>query len=164
MNAAMLPKLGDSLEFLRVLWAVDHAMQCCSRRMEATLGITSPQRLVLHIVGRFPGLPTGHLAALLHVHPGTLTGILKRLERQALVRRRSDPRDRRRSLLSLTDKGRLLDLETEGIVESAVQRTLERARPESIRAARDVLESLVTLLSDESGAATRRGRSRSSAA
>ena len=37
----------------------------------------------------------------MHVHPSTLTGILKRLERQGLVERRADPRDGRRALFGV---------------------------------------------------------------
>src|SRR5438132_8459125 len=37
-------------------------------------------RLVMRIVGRFPGIAAGRVAQILHVHPSTLTGILKRSE------------------------------------------------------------------------------------
>jgi DNA-binding MarR family transcriptional regulator len=142
-----LPALGEVLDFLRLIWAVDHALQRSSKRMEATMGVTGPQRLVIRIVGRFPGIPAGHLARLLHVHPGTLTGIVKRLERQGLIRRRSDPRDGRRALLGLTDKGRSFEVEAEGTVEAAIQRTLESTAPEKVQATREVLESIATILS-----------------
>jgi MarR family transcriptional regulator, organic hydroperoxide resistance regulator len=86
-----LPPLGEVLDFMRLIWQMDHAAQRTSKRMEATLGVTSPQRLVIRIVGRFPGIPAGYLARLLHIHPSTLTGVLGRIERQGLLRRRSDP-------------------------------------------------------------------------
>lgn len=152
-----LPALGGLLDFMRLIWAVDHGLQRVSKRMETTLGVTGPQRFVIRIVGRFPGIPAGHLAGLLHVHPSTLTGILKRLERRGLVRRRSDARDGRRSLLGLTDRGRLFDVETEGTVEAAIQQTLDRTPAEKIQAARDVLVSIAeglssgTLLEPNSG-------------
>jgi DNA-binding MarR family transcriptional regulator len=142
-----LPALGDVLEFLRVVWSVDHALQRSSKRAEASTGVTGPQRLVIRIVGRFPGMSAGHLATLLHVHPGTLTGILKRLERQGFLRRRPDPRDGRRSLVGLTEKGRLFDLEADGAIEEAIQRVLQSTPPEKMQAAREVLESVVTSLS-----------------
>jgi MarR family transcriptional regulator, organic hydroperoxide resistance regulator len=145
-----LPALGDVLDFLRLIWAVDHGLQRASRQMEMTRGITSPQRLVIRIVAKFPGIPAGHLARLLHIHPGTLTGIVQRLERQRVLRRRPDPRDGRRSLLGLTDKGLSLELETEGLVEAAVRRVMERTPPEKLQAAREVLESLAMCLATPS--------------
>lgn len=141
-----LPPLADALDFLRLIWAVDHAWQRWSKHSETTTGITATQRLVLRIIGRFPGLPSGRLAERLDVHPGTLTGIVKRLERQGLVRRRSDPRDGRRTLLGLTDKGHACAVETEGRVEAEIRRTLEGIAPEKLEAAREVLESLAAAL------------------
>jgi len=144
---SQIPELGETLDFLRLIWAVDHGLHRVSKRTEAELGVTGPQRLVLRIVGRFPGIPAGHLAKLLHLHPSTLTGVLQRLEQQSLLRRRADPRDARRSLLGLTDKGRRLDANTQGAEEAAIQTVLRRASPEKLKAAREVLESISAILS-----------------
>src|SRR5216110_3297181 len=118
------PPLGAVLDFMRLLWAVDHALQSASKRMEASFGITGPQRLVVRIVGRFPGIAAGRVAEILHVHPSTLTGILKRLEARGVLQRRSDPRDARRALFGLTAKGRKLDTVRTGAVELAVRRVI----------------------------------------
>lgn len=140
--AARGPALGEVLDFLRLMWAVDHALSRTSRAMEVALGVTAQQRLVIRIIGRFPGIPAGHVARLLHIHPGTLTGILRRVERRGLVSRRSDPHDGRRTLLGLTEKGRLLDVETAGTVEAAVQRALESTSAERIEGARELLRAI----------------------
>lgn len=136
------PELGEALDFLRLIWAVDHGLHRASKRTETELGVTGPQRLVLRIVGRFPGIPAGHLARLLHVHPSTLTGVLQRLEQHGLLRRRADPRDARRSLMGLTDKGRRLDAQAEDTEEAAIRAVLKRTPPEKLKAAREVLESI----------------------
>ncbi|MBI4512149.1 MAG: MarR family transcriptional regulator [Deltaproteobacteria bacterium] len=142
------PPLGDVLDFMRLTWAVDHALQRASKRMEAILGVTGPQRFVIRIVGRFPGITAGHLASLLCVHPSTLTSLIRRLERQGLVRRRSDPRDLRRSLLGLTEKGRVVDAETVGTIELAVERVIRAAPREKLEASRDILAALASALDD----------------
>lgn len=146
IERAPAPSLGEVLDFMRIIWRIDHALQTTSKRTEATIGVTAPQRLVLRIVGRFPGMPAGHLAELLHVHPSTLTGVLKRLERQGLLRRRADFRDRRRALLSLTEKGRAFDVEAEGTVEAAIQDALERSPREKVQSAREVLVTIAERL------------------
>jgi DNA-binding MarR family transcriptional regulator len=140
------PRLGAVLDFLRLIWHVDHALQRRSKRMEADLGVTGPQRLVIRIVGRFPGIAAGHLARMLHVHPSTLTGVIKRLERQRLLRKRVDPRDGRRVLLSLTEEGRSLDTAAAETVEAAVAHVLARVSPQKIAAAREVLVEMATSL------------------
>src|SRR5262249_46223622 len=102
-------ELGSVLEFMRVLWAVDHGLEAASKRMEARLGVTGPQRLVLRILGRYPSASAGRLAEILHLHPSTLTGILKRLETRGLITRRVDPADGRRALFDLTARGLKVD-------------------------------------------------------
>ena len=133
--------LGAVLDFMRLLWSVDHALQSSSKRMESTYGITGPQRLVVHIVGRFPGIAAGRVAEILRVHPSTLTGILKRLEARGMLQRKSDPRDARRALFGLTSKGRKLDTPRTGTVEQAVRRVLAKD-PEKVAAAQEVLAGL----------------------
>jgi DNA-binding MarR family transcriptional regulator len=135
---SMLP-VGDAIDFLRLIWAVDHALQRRSKSMAATLGITGPQRLVIRIIGRFPSIHARQLAAILHLHPSSLTAILKRLERRDLVRRWPDERDRRRWLLGLTRQGRALNRETPGTIEAAVQRLLKTTARHDLDVTRVVL-------------------------
>jgi DNA-binding MarR family transcriptional regulator len=135
-------ELGQAFEFLRALWAVDHQLQSASKRLEASSGVTGPQRLVIRLVGRYPGACAGEISALLHLHPSTLTGILKRLERAGLVERRPDPADGRRVQLLLTARGRTIDAVRGGTVEAGVRRALSRLSPRAIASAREVLEAL----------------------
>lgn len=141
LEDAKEPPLGAVLDFMRLLWALDHALQSASKRMESTFGMTGPQRLVVRIVGRFPGIAAGRLAEILHVHPSTLTGVLKRLEARGILQRRPDPRDARRALFMLTAKGRKHDTVRTGTVEQAVRRALAKD-PEKITAAQEILASL----------------------
>jgi DNA-binding MarR family transcriptional regulator len=148
-------ELGDVLEFMRRLWAVDHALQTRSKQMQGALGVTGPQRLVIRILGRFPGIPAGELARILHMHPSTLTGILERLQRHGAIRRRPDPLDRRRSLLGLTARGRELDARTSGTVEAAVRSVFSRLPRRKIQVTGEVLAALAHALQpvpDEPGA------------
>jgi len=135
------PPLGAVLDFMRLLWAVDHALQSASKRMESAFGMTGPQRLAVRIVGRFPGISAGRVAEILHVHPSTLTGVLKRLEARGILQRKPDPRDARRALFMLTNKGRKLDTIKTGTVEQAVRRVLLKD-PLKVGAAQEVLASL----------------------
>lgn len=143
------PPLGDALEFMRLLWAVDHGLQRLSKRMETTLGVTSPQRLVMRILVRFPSITAGQLAAILYIHPSTLTGILKRLEKQGFVNRRTSPHDHRRVLLGLTARGKQkLELDNEGTVENAVRTALTELPDAKLRSAADVLSKLASVLDE----------------
>jgi DNA-binding MarR family transcriptional regulator len=131
---------------MRLIWALDHALQKTSKGMKSALGVTGPQRLALRLIARFPGIPPGDLAQLLHVDPGTLTGILKRLERQGVIRRRPDPRDGRRALLGITEKGHRVDAAAAGTVEAAVQHVIADCLPIKLNHAREVLKALTASL------------------
>jgi MarR family transcriptional regulator, organic hydroperoxide resistance regulator len=146
LGAPSIPELGSVMDFMRVIWALDHALLSRSKRMEKTLGVTGPQRIIIRILGRFPGMQVGQLAQILHLAPGTLSGILKRLQRCGLITRRSDSRDHRRAELGLTAKGRALDVEATGTVETAVRTVLEGLPSSKIKNTVEVLRKLTESL------------------
>ena len=114
--------------------------------MAASLGLTGPQRLVVRILGRFPAISAGQLAHALHLHPSTLTGIVRRLEGRGWLTRRPDPRDGRRALLGLSAAGRRSDVETVGTIEAVMKAALGTLPPAKVRAARAVLRALAAEL------------------
>lgn len=139
-------RLGDTLELMRLVWAIDQGLQKTSKRMEAAIGMTGPQRLVIRLLGRFPGLAMGQLAELMLVHPSTVTGVVKRLQRRGLVERRVDRADRRRAFLYLTPKGSDWRVDKGGTVETAVRRVLASTPAVKVRHAREVLTALAAAL------------------
>ncbi|MFZ5469380.1 MAG: MarR family winged helix-turn-helix transcriptional regulator [Myxococcota bacterium] len=142
-------RLGEVLDFMRLLWAMDHGLHSVSKRMRSALGVTGPQRLAIRIIGRFPGVSAGQIASVLHMHPSTLTGILKRLERGGVVRRRLDPADGRRALFTLTARGKSLDELRAGTVEQAVRRVLQRTPRARLLAAQEVLAAIAQELDSQ---------------
>lgn len=135
-------QLGKVLGFMRLLWAVDHGLHSRSKRMGSRLGVTGPQRLVLRILGRYPGVSAGGLATILKVHPSTLTGVLRRLEGRGLIHRQEDAADRRRTLLRLTLAGERLDAQRIGTVEAAVRRALLKLPAAELAAAERALAAV----------------------
>lgn len=141
--------LGPTLEFMRTLWALDHALQRRSKRMISSLGVTGPQRLALRIIDRIPGASAGEVASVLKIHPSTLTGIMQRLRRRGLITRRRVAGDERRVCLDLTERGRTLIRAVEGSVEAAVSRVLRRIKRPQLTAAEGLLTALVLELEGE---------------
>jgi DNA-binding MarR family transcriptional regulator len=137
--------LGGALDFMRLLWGLDHSLQSVSKRMVKVLGVTGPQRLVIRVVGRFPGISAGEISDILCLHPSTLTGILQRLQRRGLVSRRRDPEDARRSRFTLSARGKALDAQQNGTVEAAVMRALDRIPNQKLAAGAEV----ISILADE---------------
>ena len=133
---------GRTLQFMQRLWDLVHALDVRSKRMSTNLGVTGPQRLVIRILGRSPDSTATDIAVAIGLHPSTLTGILRRLELQGVVQRETDARDRRRARFRLTAKGRRLDRDRKGTVESAVRRALARSRKGNILVTMNVLAEL----------------------
>src|ERR1700681_1508093 len=131
--------LDPGLDFLRLLWSIEDGLQRMSKRMESELGITGPQRLVLRIVGQFPGLSAGALAHIVRLHPSTITGILQRLVARGLLDRERPPRDNRRARLRLRARAFAYTRSSAGTVEKAVTQALKRVGASDVRAARRVL-------------------------
>lgn len=127
---------------MRLLWSVDHGLQRRSKRMESELGVTGMQRVVIRLIGRHPEIAAGRLAELVHVHPSTLTGVLRRLVDRGFIKRARDPDDARRSSFVLLPPGETIDSTQAGTVEAAVRRALARLSPEAIDAARSVLAAV----------------------
>ena len=73
--------LDPILEFLRALWLVEQGLQRASKRMDATLGITGPQRLVLRVLRAHPGLTAASASRIRSVKQSrVLPGVVSPLE------------------------------------------------------------------------------------
>ncbi len=137
---------GRTLDFMRAMWTLDHALNRVSKQMASRLGVTAPQRLVVRMLGERPDATPGALAAILHLHPSTLTGVLQRLERDRLIRRSVEAGDRRRSHLVLTARGVEVNTATSGTVEDAIAQTLTRVSAEEAEVTIRVLTELAATL------------------
>jgi DNA-binding MarR family transcriptional regulator len=86
---------------------------------------------------------------LLHLDPGTITGIVKRLEQAGLVARERNAGDTRLMHLTLTAKGRTLNRRRRGTVEAAVCRVLADSSQDEVGATARVLKRLAAELEAE---------------
>lgn len=88
------------------------------------MGLTFPQYLVmLELFGEAPRT-VGDIGNVLGMDTGTITPVLKRMEKAGLVTRRRDLADERRVLIDLTDAGAALRVEAlavSGQIQSACQ-------------------------------------------
>ncbi|MES1183955.1 MAG: MarR family transcriptional regulator [Myxococcales bacterium] len=138
--------LGETLSFMQLVWAVTHGLESASKRMHAELGVTGPQRLVLRIVGHHGRISAGTLADVLHIHPSSLTGMLRRLEQAELIRRENDPFDRRRTLIELTRRGIRLNEERRGTIEASIASALSKLPKDKLAGAKAVLKAIAASL------------------
>jgi DNA-binding MarR family transcriptional regulator len=143
MDPDSVPKpTGETLVFMQCMFQLVHSLDVRSKRMMQTLGVTGPQRLVIRHIGQRAGRTASELAAILGMHPSTLTGILARLETRGSIARERDEQDRRVSRFRLTALGKKIDRERRGTVEAAVRRALARAERGSVEQSVGIFQML----------------------
>ena len=142
--------LDPVLDFMRLLWDIEHGLQSTSKRMRSTLGITGPQRLVLRVVSQFPGMSAAEAAHVVRLHPSTLTGVIQRLVDKGLLVRDRDPQDTRRMRLRVVRGAGRYTRRSTGTVEAAVKAALESMPATHITHARAVLAAVASALADVS--------------
>jgi DNA-binding MarR family transcriptional regulator len=69
------------------------------------LGLTYTQYITLLVLWEFPSLPVKDLGKSLQLDTGTLTPVLKKLEKKGLVTRTRSTQDERSVLIELTSRG-----------------------------------------------------------
>jgi DNA-binding MarR family transcriptional regulator len=93
---------------LVALRRIMRAIDLHSRQLVQQLGVTGPQLVVLQELARSGAVPIGSLAKAVNLSHATVTGIVTRLEKRRLVKRRDDEQDKRRVLVEVTGEGMTL--------------------------------------------------------
>jgi DNA-binding MarR family transcriptional regulator len=129
------------------------ALRVGSHTVERELGITGAQLFVLRELAAGPGMSLRRLSERTLTDPSSVSVVVARLVAQQLVSRSSDPTDARRSVLSLTERGRALLTRAPEPVQArliAAMRALPRTR---LRQLGVVLGELVLAIGAAEGAA-----------
>lgn len=97
---------GDrELAIIEALRRILRAVDLHSRKLFQEHGLTAPQLAALREIHRVGPLSAGEVARRIHLSPGTVTGILTRLEERGLVCRARSAADQRRTEIRLTASG-----------------------------------------------------------
>lgn len=87
--------------------ATAQALQKAAHRVFRPHGLTAVQFNVLNVLARQPdGMRASDLARALIVDPSNVTGLLKRMKQQGLLKEVENPRDRRQHVVTLNARGR----------------------------------------------------------
>ncbi|HEY2223503.1 MarR family transcriptional regulator [Actinomycetospora sp.] len=131
------------------LHSASRAMTACYRQGLDELGLTYSQYAVMLILWQQDAVSMGSLCEQLHLDSGTLSPLLKRLEKQGRVTRRRRPEDERTLEIACTEQGRELQ-----DMARSVQRDVERATGMNggeLAALREQLNELAGRLRDATG-------------
>ena len=112
------------------------------------LGLTYPQYLVLMILWEEDGLPVNDIAKKLILNTNTITPLLKRMEKEGIIRRKRSGEDERKVMVQLTEKGRALQDEAARIPEQLASRLAEgELKIDDLVRLKEMLDSMIRSLS-----------------
>ena len=121
-------KLSNQLCF--PLYAAARKVTALYTPFLSELNLTYTQYLVLLVLWEQDGIPVSEICRRLHLDNGTVSPLLKKLEKEGLLEKSRSPEDERVVLITLTDTGRALQeraKEIPGKVGSCVRLTPGKA-------------------------------------
>lgn len=114
-DAALQPAADDAYAALRLDHQLCFPLYAASRKIIniytpilKPLGITYTQYITFMALWENDCVPVGDLCARLHLDNGTLTPLLKKMEKEGYITRRRDSGDERKVRICLTDAGRAM--------------------------------------------------------
>jgi DNA-binding MarR family transcriptional regulator len=107
MTAPENPLLLDN-QLCFALYSASLLMTKLYKPLLDEIGLTYPQYLAMLALWEEDGVTVSALGARLHLDSGTLTPLLKRLEKAGLLTRERNEEDERQVLVRLTQEGRAL--------------------------------------------------------
>jgi Transcriptional regulators len=113
---------------------------------DSPYGLNKNQNRAIMIIGAIDNIMPTTLGQCLDLQKGSLTSMIDALEREGLVCRKKDPQDRRKTLISLTEKGRAYREWFIGELEENTFEILRRLDEEDILAYKESLQIMLTTL------------------
>lgn len=132
LSTPTVPLLNEQICF--ALYNASHALTSHYRELLEPLGVTYPQYLALLVLWETGDTSVGMLGTRLQLDSGTLSPLLRRLEKAGLTARSRPEHDERTVLVSLTPKGSDLRHLAKGIPDLVCAATgLDVASIQSLR-------------------------------
>lgn len=108
------------------------------------LGITYPQYLVLMVLWETDSIAVSEITQRLILNTNTVTPILKRMEAQGLITRRRSEEDERKVIVTLTPRGKQMQIEAASIPERLVASLVSsRVNPDDMKTLKDLLHVII---------------------
>jgi len=109
------PELLLENQICFAIYSAAHAFAQAYKPHLDPMGLTYPQYLVMLLLWEEDGRSVNELGQPLHLDSGTLTPLLKRMEKAGFVTRQRDTKDERVIRIHLTEQGRSLQTRARAI-------------------------------------------------
>jgi hypothetical protein len=130
--------LPESLRVLSLVWSLNFVLERTSSEMEATHGVSGPQRFLLRFVGLEPGITKERLGEIVMRDAAEMQSDLDHLVAKNLLTAPADA-----SGYHLTGLGAGINSVMKGTVEEAVSKALEDGLPYERTSFRRMLERVL---------------------
>jgi len=132
-----------------VLRNIAHLSSIYSKYLQKNFDVTTSQLLCLRALAHKDGLSAGEIGRRIFIKPGTITGLIDRLEVKGLVRRTRVHKDRRVINVEITQAGRDLVASAPVPVQSLLAINLKKLSLEEVERMTQALELLLKLMQSE---------------
>ena len=105
------------------VYSAAHAFNRVYKPLLDRLGLTYPQYLVMLVLWERDDVPVKDIGERLFLDSGTLTPLLKRLEKAQLIKRTRSKEDERQVLIALTPQGQALQDKAKAVPQSLLSAT-----------------------------------------
>ncbi|MET4807530.1 MarR family transcriptional regulator [Limibacillus sp. MBR-115] len=112
-------------------------------RILAKYGFGRAHHRVIYFVGRNDGISVSDLLRILKITKQSLSRVLGQLVAEGFIVQEQDDSDRRRRLLTLTDKGRMLERSLTERQAARIARAYRTAGPDAVAGFSKVLEEII---------------------
>ena len=145
-----LPQLRLDNQLCFLFHRISRELNAAYRPLLADLGLTYPQYLVMLVLWESDGLGVGEIGDRLALDSGTLSPLIRRMEKGGLVTRERAADDERRVTVHLTEAGRALEQRAADVPHSLAAQLADDA------AEYEVAKASLTALVERLEASTRR--------
>jgi DNA-binding MarR family transcriptional regulator len=133
---------GESPLDLILHYVLDRACETITAQVNAALNrisLSTPHYYLLFLLGHFDQTSQQEMAVMLNVNQNAMVHLLDDLEELSLATRKRDPENRRRHVLSITDKGKKTLNKANVLVEQVYVRCYPDIAPAKRR---EIIEAL----------------------
>src|ERR1700750_2065706 len=121
LSGDQLLRLDNQICF--AVYSAAHAFTRVYKPLLDRLGLTYPQYLVMLVLWERDDVPVKDIGERLFLDSGTLTPLLKRLEKAQLIKRTRSREDERQVLIALTPQGQALQDKAKAVPQSILAAT-----------------------------------------
>ncbi|MEW5735307.1 MAG: MarR family transcriptional regulator [Thermodesulfobacteriota bacterium] len=133
-------------KILLALRNISHISSMYSKYLQRHLNITSAQLLFLRALYFEDQLSAGEIGRRIFMKPGTVTGVMDRLESKGLVARVRNSPDRRVVRVTITEDGRRMVEATPAPLQSRLAENLRKIPMDEVKGVSRTLDRLIELM------------------